>query len=99
LVLFLILPLKLMEIQLEINCHFLYDRKRWRCDQLKKWFLQVFLTALITMWIQTGLDQANIIQINNVWVDVSSWILIFFVIYALFEWTAHVLAKRKIAHR
>ncbi|WLF30911.1 hypothetical protein [Bacillus altitudinis] len=66
---------------------------------MKKWFLQVFLTALITMWIQTGLDQANIIQINNVWVDVSSWILIFFVIYAFFEWTAHVLAKRKIAHR
>ncbi|GLF84635.1 MULTISPECIES: hypothetical protein [Bacillus] len=63
-----------------------------------KWFLKVFLTALITMWIQAGLDQANIIQITNVWVDVSSWILIFFVIYALFEWTSHVLAKRKIAH-
>ncbi|MED4440645.1 hypothetical protein [Bacillus pumilus] len=29
---------------------------------MKKWFLQVFLTALITMWIQTGLDQANIIH-------------------------------------
>ncbi|ANT55793.1 hypothetical protein VL05_00545 [Bacillus stratosphericus] len=66
---------------------------------MKKWFLQVFLTASITMWIQTGLDQANIIHINNVWIDVSSWILIFFVIYALFEWAAHVLAKRKIAHR
>ncbi|UYO36188.1 hypothetical protein NF868_03000 [Bacillus zhangzhouensis] len=62
-------------------------------------FLQVFLTVLITMWIQTGLDQANIIHITNVWVDVSSWILIFFVIYALFEWTAHVLIKRKTAHR
>ncbi|KRE14080.1 hypothetical protein ASE42_13715 [Bacillus sp. Root920] len=64
-----------------------------------KWFLQVFLTALITMWIQAGLDQANVIQITNVWVDVSSWILIFFVIYALFEWTAHILAKRKTVHR
>ncbi|MGG2943168.1 hypothetical protein ABEO51_08600 [Bacillus safensis] len=85
--------------QLEINCHFLYDRKRWRCDLLKKWFLQVFLTALITMWIQAGLDQANIIQITNIWVDASSWILIFFVIYAIFEWTAHVLAKQKTAHR
>ncbi|MEH7803042.1 MULTISPECIES: hypothetical protein [Bacillus] len=66
---------------------------------MKKWFLQVFLTALITMWIQAGLDQVNIIYITNVWVDVSSWILIFFVIYALFEWTAHVLAKRKTVHR
>ncbi|KML13831.1 hypothetical protein VL07_00205 [Bacillus safensis] len=66
---------------------------------MKKWFLQVFLTALITMWIQTGLDQANIIHITNIWVDVSSWILIFFVIYALFEWTAQVLAKRKTALR
>ncbi|MCM2990322.1 hypothetical protein [Bacillus safensis] len=64
-----------------------------------KWFLQVFLTALITMWIQTGLDQANMIHINNVWIDASSWILIFFVIYALFDLTAHVLAKRKTAHR
>ncbi|PRS66734.1 MULTISPECIES: hypothetical protein [Bacillus] len=62
-------------------------------------FLQVFLTALITMWVQTGLDQANIIHITNVWVDASSWILIFFVIYALFEWAAHVLAKQKTVHR
>nr|MDH3176100.1 hypothetical protein [Bacillus pumilus] len=36
---------------------------------MKKWFLQVFLTALITMWIQAGLDQANIIHITNVWID------------------------------
>ncbi|MBG9817781.1 hypothetical protein ABE58_12095 [Bacillus safensis] len=66
---------------------------------MKKCFLQVFLTALITMWIQTGLDQVNIIQITNVWVDASSWILIFFIIYAIFEWTAHVLKKRKTALR
>lgn len=51
------------------------------------------------MWIQVGLDQANIIHITNVWIDASSWILIFFVIYALFEWAAHVLAKRKTVHR
>ncbi|MCC9090727.1 hypothetical protein [Bacillus pumilus] len=63
-----------------------------------KWFLHVFLTALITMWIQAGLDQANIIHVTNVWVDASSWIIIFFVIYALVEWTAHVLSKRKTAH-
>ncbi len=66
---------------------------------MKKWFLQVFLTALITMWIQAGLDQMKIIHITNVWVDASSWILIFFVIYALFEWTAHILVKRKTVHR
>ncbi|USD79834.1 hypothetical protein M5E03_03775 [Bacillus safensis] len=69
----------------------------WPIENIKM-VLKVFLTALITMWIQAGLDQANIIQITNVWVDVSSWILIFFVIYALFEWTAHVLTKRKTAH-
>ncbi|MDR0126048.1 hypothetical protein [Bacillus zhangzhouensis] len=64
-----------------------------------KWLLHVFLTALITMWIQAGLDQANIIQITNIWVDASSWIIIFFVIYALLDWTAHVLSKRKTVHR
>ncbi|KEP26889.1 hypothetical protein [Bacillus zhangzhouensis] len=64
-----------------------------------KWLLHVFLTALITMWIQAGLDQVNIIQITNIWVDASSWIIIFFVIYALLDWTAHVLAKRKTVHR
>ncbi|MFB8733581.1 hypothetical protein ACEQPO_05355 [Bacillus sp. SL00103] len=77
---------------MEINCHFLYDRKRWGVA-IEKWFLQVFLTALITMWIQAGLDQANIIHITNVWNDASGWILIFFVIYALFEWTAHIFSK------
>ncbi|PRO40193.1 hypothetical protein [Bacillus sp. LLTC93] len=64
-----------------------------------KWLLHVFLTSLITMWIQAGLDQVNIIQITNIWVDASSWIIIFFVIYALLDWTAHVLAKRKTVHR
>lgn len=59
----------------------------------------MFLTALITMWIQAGLDQVNVIHLSNVWVDVSSWILIFFVIYALFEWKAHILVKRKTVHR
>ncbi|UQZ92037.1 hypothetical protein [Bacillus safensis] len=66
---------------------------------MKKWFLQVFLTALITMWIQAGLNQVNVIHLSNVWVDASSWILIFFLIYALFEWIAHVLTKWKIVHR
>ncbi|MEE3679271.1 hypothetical protein V2J31_16810 [Bacillus safensis] len=66
---------------------------------MKKWFLQVFLTALITMWIQAGLNQVNVIHLSNVWVDASSWILIFFLIYALFEWIAHVLTKWKTVHR
>ncbi|OLP63084.1 hypothetical protein BACPU_34840 [Bacillus pumilus] len=60
-----------------------------------KWFLQVFFTVLITMWIQAGLDQANIIHLTNVWVDVTSWIIIFFIIYTLFEWTSYILSKRK----
>ncbi|AOZ88040.1 hypothetical protein BK049_04590 [Bacillus xiamenensis] len=60
-----------------------------------KWFLQIYLTTLITMWIQDRLDQANIIDITNVWADASSWAIIFLVTFALLEWIAHVLSKRK----
>ncbi|MDU0814641.1 hypothetical protein [Bacillus siamensis] len=52
---------------------------------MKLWFLYVLIATVISMFIQTGLDNVGVLNLKNVWADFFSWLVIFFVVYVLIE--------------
>ncbi|GIN07127.1 hypothetical protein J1TS1_12720 [Shouchella clausii] len=61
------------------------------------WFLSVFITALVTFVIQTGLSNFGVINMSNVWTDLISWVVIFFVVFICVE--ASFRISHKMRHR
>ncbi|WP_111289738.1 hypothetical protein [Bacillus safensis] len=61
------------------------------------WFLTVFIIALISFVIQSGLSNFGVISMSNVWVDLFSWIVIFFVVFIGVE--ASFRTINKMRHR
>ncbi|PAE84999.1 hypothetical protein CHH77_02470 [Shouchella clausii] len=61
------------------------------------WFLSVFITALVTFVIQTGLSNFGVINMSNVWTDLISWVVIFFVVFIFVE--ASFRISHKMRHR
>jgi uncharacterized membrane protein len=61
------------------------------------WFLSVFITALISFVIQSGLNNFGVINMSNIWADLISWVVIFFVVFICVE--AAVRTTYKLRHR
>ncbi|APT48084.1 hypothetical protein BSA145_20760 [Bacillus safensis] len=61
------------------------------------WFLNVFITALISFIIQSGLSNLGVINMSNIWADLVSWIIIFFVVFIGVE--ASFRTINKMRHR
>ncbi|AGE62471.1 hypothetical protein C663_0625 [Bacillus subtilis XF-1] len=47
------------------------------------------------MLIQSGLDKAGMLNLNNIWADFISWIIIFFVVYILIDLAGRFLVRSK----
>ncbi|MED1739090.1 hypothetical protein P4U97_06195 [Bacillus swezeyi] len=62
---------------------------------MKEWFLYVFIATLISMFIQTGLDKVGLLNLNNMWADFISWLVIFFVVYVLIDLAGRALIGSK----
>ncbi|MGQ5113136.1 hypothetical protein M1D69_11705 [Bacillus sp. PK3-037] len=63
---------------------------------MKAWFVYVFIATLVSMLIQSGLDKAGMLNLNNIWADFISWIIIFFVVYILVDLAGRFLLRSKI---
>ncbi|WP_338444401.1 hypothetical protein V5F86_09360 [Bacillus spizizenii] len=63
---------------------------------MKAWFVYVFIATLVSMLIQSGLDKAGMLNVNNIWADFISWIIIFFVVYILVDLAGRFLLRSKI---
>ncbi|TKD54561.1 hypothetical protein FBF75_19370 [Bacillus sp. S2(2019)] len=61
------------------------------------WFSTVFITALISFVIQSGLSNFGVINMSNVWADLFSWVVIFFVVFIGVE--ASFRTVHKMRHR
>ncbi|MEK4688169.1 hypothetical protein NSQ76_20775 [Bacillus sp. FSL M8-0256] len=61
------------------------------------WFLTVFITALISFVIQSGLSNFGVINMSNIWADLVSWIVIFFIVFIGVE--AAFRTINKMRHR
>ncbi|OMI24528.1 hypothetical protein BTA31_22130 [Bacillus haynesii] len=61
---------------------------------MKEWFLYVFIATLISMFIQSGLDKIGLLNLNNMWTDLS-WLVIFFVVYVLIDLAGRALIGSK----
>ncbi|MDR4250365.1 hypothetical protein C6Y01_12005 [Bacillus sp. NMCC46] len=59
------------------------------------WFLYVFITALISFVIQAFLNSVGVINMDNIWVDLISWIGIFFVVFIAVELSFNTIHKMK----
>ncbi|MGY3218190.1 putative membrane protein [Bacillus sp. TE9122W] len=59
------------------------------------WFLSVFITALISFVIQSGLSKFGVINMSNIWADLVSWIVIFFVVFIGVEASFRTINKMK----
>lgn len=62
---------------------------------MKAWFVYVFIATLVSMLIQSGLDKAGMLNLNNIWADFISWIIIFFVVYILIDLAGRFLLRSK----
>ncbi|MFS0655099.1 hypothetical protein [Bacillus sp. 179-C3.3 HS] len=61
------------------------------------WFLSVLITAFISFVIQSGLSNVGVINMSNIWADLVSWIVIFFVVFIGVE--ASLRTIHKMRHR
>ncbi|AOZ89317.1 hypothetical protein BK049_11835 [Bacillus xiamenensis] len=59
------------------------------------WFLNVFITALISFVIQSGLSNLGVINMSNIWADLVSWTIIFFVVFIGVEASSRTINKMK----
>ncbi|MBU8855290.1 hypothetical protein [Bacillus safensis] len=59
------------------------------------WLLTVFITALISFGIQSGLNNFGVINISNVWADLFSWIVIFSVVFISVEVALRTISKMR----
>ncbi|MEC1583333.1 hypothetical protein NYE57_18050 [Bacillus sp. FSL L8-0222] len=62
---------------------------------MKTWFVYVFIATLVSMLIQSGLDKVGLLNLNNIWADFISWIVIFFVVYVLIDLAGRTLVRSK----
>ncbi|GIN60110.1 hypothetical protein J27TS8_01030 [Robertmurraya siralis] len=58
------------------------------------WVLSVFITALISFVIQSGLNNFGVINISNIWTDLISWVFIFFVVFIGVEATFKITTMK-----
>ncbi|HBU92389.1 MULTISPECIES: hypothetical protein [Bacillus] len=59
------------------------------------WFLSVFITAFITLVIQSGLSKSGVINMSNIWADLGSWVIIFFVVFIGVEASFRMINKMR----
>lgn len=55
----------------------------------------MFITALISFVIQSGLSKFDVINTSNLWLDLVSWIVIFFVVFIGVETSFRTINKMK----